>query len=397
MAPTLQGPDRPDDCPTRRFSSTLSDGNSRRPSGTSAIPARTRACGGNAVMSRLSSEMAPAVGWCRPMIERSSVDLPAPFAPMMARVSPGATERLTSVSACRYPCRTVRLRTSSIDNDSQVDLLDLRVREHLFRIAFGDQSAAGEANDAADGARERVHDMLHPDDGHPSLPDILHDLNQLGDFGIRQPTGYLIEQEDARLGGEPARQLEPLALKQAETSGWTVRVPREPGLLEDPGGNRVALDSGEPTTAIGGHQQVLENRHVLEGTGHLVGARDPHAAPRCRIEPEHRATIDEHVTRVGAQVTGDHREQRALAGAVGADDPHRLPCRKAQRQTVGDRDPAEPLADAGQLEKGGLRPCFPSPACGGGQGGGVAHGLVGTRSPLTGTFLFALLSTTTML
>src|SRR5438477_3855443 len=144
MAPTLQGPDRPDDWPTSRFSSTLSDGNSRRPSGTSAIPTRTRACGGNAVMSRPSSKIAPAVGWRRPMIERSSVDLPAPLAPMLARVLLGATVRLTSVRACRYPCRTVRLRTSSIDVDSQVDLLDLRVGENLFRIALGDQPAAGE-------------------------------------------------------------------------------------------------------------------------------------------------------------------------------------------------------------------------------------------------------------
>src|SRR5438067_10115350 len=137
MAPTLQGPDRPDDWPTRRFSSTLSDGNSRRPSGTSAIPARTRACGGNAVMSRPSSEMAPAAGWCRPMIERSSVDLPAPLAPMMARVSPGATERLISLSACRYPCRTVRLRTPSHGSDSPGDLRDLRGGENLFLTALG--------------------------------------------------------------------------------------------------------------------------------------------------------------------------------------------------------------------------------------------------------------------
>jgi hypothetical protein len=41
------------------------------------------------------------------MIERKRVDFPAPLAPMMARVSPGATARLISVRACKYPCRTV--------------------------------------------------------------------------------------------------------------------------------------------------------------------------------------------------------------------------------------------------------------------------------------------------
>src|SRR6202171_1238024 len=380
-ARTSQEPGRPDDCPTNRFSSTLSDGNSRRPSGTSAIPSRTRACGGSAVMSRPSSRIEPVVGWCRPMIERSNVDLPAPLAPMIARVSPGATARLTSVSACRYPCRTVRLRTSSIDVDSQVHLLDLRVGKNRLRVAFCDQATAGEADDAADGAGRRVHDMLHPDDGHRSLPYLLHDIDQLGDFRIREAAGDLIEPEDARLRRPPARELEAFALQQAEASGRTVRVLRQPRLLQDPGCDRVTLEAGKLPTAIGRDQQVLEDGHVLERTWDLVGPRDPHATPGCGVEPQDRAPIDAHVTRVGLQVAGDHREQRALPGTVRPDDPNRLSCLEAQRQAVGDRDPTEALADAGQLEKGRLR----------------RHGLVGTRAPFTGTFLFALLSTTCML
>src|SRR5207302_8211817 len=202
------------------------------------------------------------------MIERSNVDLPAPLAPMMARVSPGARLRLTSVSACRYPCWTVRLRTSSIDVDSEVNLFHLRVGENLLRIAFCDQAAAGEADDAAHGARERVHDVLHPDDRNSTLPDLLDDLDQLGDFGIREPAGDFIEQEDARLGREAARELEAFALQQAETAGGTIRVLRQSGFLQDPRGNHVTLDSRKLAAAIGGHQQVLEYGHVFEGPRH---------------------------------------------------------------------------------------------------------------------------------
>src|SRR5207245_1847999 len=147
---------------------------SRRPSGTSAIPLRTRACGGSAVMSRPSSRIEPALGWCRPMIERSSVDLPAPLAPMIASVSPDATLRLTRVSACRYPCRTVSSLTSSIDVDPQVHLLDLRVGEHALRVAFSDQPATGEADDPTDGAGPGVQDVLHPDDGDQPLLEDAH-------------------------------------------------------------------------------------------------------------------------------------------------------------------------------------------------------------------------------
>src|SRR6266852_1073191 len=177
-------PTRSVDRPISRFSSTLSEGNSRRPSGTRAIPWRTRACGGNAVMSRPSSRIEPALGRCRPMTVRSSVDFPAPLAPMMARVSAADTVRLISVSACKYPCRTVRLRTSSIDVDPQVHLLDLGVGQHLLRLAFRDQAAGGEADDAADGAGQRVHDVLYPDDRDRALAHLLDDLDQLRHFGV---------------------------------------------------------------------------------------------------------------------------------------------------------------------------------------------------------------------
>src|SRR5216683_4992636 len=133
------------------------------------------------------------------MTVRRSVDLPAPLAPMMARVSPGDTLRLISVSACRYLCRTLRLRTSSIDVDPQVHLLHLRVGKHLPRLAFRDQASSGEADDAAHGAGQRVHDMLHPDDRNRSLPHLLDDLDQLRHLGVGQAAGDRSEEHTSEL------------------------------------------------------------------------------------------------------------------------------------------------------------------------------------------------------
>ncbi len=70
--------------PTCRFSWTDSDPNSRLPSGTMRIPCRARRSGRSPVTSFPSNRIEPVVGWCRPAIVRSSVDLPAPFAPMIA-------------------------------------------------------------------------------------------------------------------------------------------------------------------------------------------------------------------------------------------------------------------------------------------------------------------------
>ncbi len=87
-----------------RFSSTESEGNSRRPSGTSAMPRATTAWAG-CVADRLAVE----AGWHRgvtrsaPAMHLSSVDLPAPLAPITATTSPGATLSETPNSAWKSP------------------------------------------------------------------------------------------------------------------------------------------------------------------------------------------------------------------------------------------------------------------------------------------------------
>ena len=42
-------------------------------------------------MSRPSNEIVPRRGWFSPLIERSVVDLPAPFAPISVTISPSRT------------------------------------------------------------------------------------------------------------------------------------------------------------------------------------------------------------------------------------------------------------------------------------------------------------------
>jgi hypothetical protein len=77
----------------------VSEPNRRLPSGTMTIPAVARRSGRTLVMSLPSYRIVPSVGWCRPAIVRSRVDLPAPFAPMIAYTSPGNTRSETPSSA----------------------------------------------------------------------------------------------------------------------------------------------------------------------------------------------------------------------------------------------------------------------------------------------------------
>src|SRR6266567_4687201 len=62
--------------PSRRFSSTVSLGNTLRPSGIQATPAAMTLCVGSAVMSWPSNAIRPARGGVSPRIERISVVLP---------------------------------------------------------------------------------------------------------------------------------------------------------------------------------------------------------------------------------------------------------------------------------------------------------------------------------
>ena len=57
-------------------------GKSFRPSGDCEIPRLTMSCAGTVVMSRPWKTMRPRRGWLSPLIDRSVVDLPAPFAPI---------------------------------------------------------------------------------------------------------------------------------------------------------------------------------------------------------------------------------------------------------------------------------------------------------------------------
>ncbi len=75
----------------------------RRPSGACAILSRAISCVGNWVMSRPAKVMWPSRARGLPKIVIISVDLPAPFAPMSATISPSPTSTSTPLSAVMWP------------------------------------------------------------------------------------------------------------------------------------------------------------------------------------------------------------------------------------------------------------------------------------------------------
>ena len=98
---TVHGPpDRSRDA-RRRCSSTVSEGQTRRPCGTYPTPRSVIAFGGRPRISSPSSRTLPEAG-TSPVIALHSVVLPMPFRPTTA-VTPWSRLRETSWSACARP------------------------------------------------------------------------------------------------------------------------------------------------------------------------------------------------------------------------------------------------------------------------------------------------------
>ena len=67
------------------------------------MPSLTILCGGLVVMSFPWKRIVPLRGWLSPLIERSVVDLPAPFAPISVTISPSRTSSEMPFSAWIEP------------------------------------------------------------------------------------------------------------------------------------------------------------------------------------------------------------------------------------------------------------------------------------------------------
>ena len=89
--------------PSRRFSSTERVGKTPRPPGMSDRPCRATASACSPVIASPSSQTAPPPTLTSPLAPFSRVDLPAPFVPSSATISPSCTSRSTPKRICTGP------------------------------------------------------------------------------------------------------------------------------------------------------------------------------------------------------------------------------------------------------------------------------------------------------
>src|SRR5438067_13751240 len=200
--------------PRRRLSSTLKGANTRRPSGTSATPRATMAWLFAAASSTPSSWMLPARCAIVPVIAAMSVDLPAPFGPSSATVSPRSTcrEMLCNTGAAPWLARSSLMRSMA----AEIGVHYRRVRANFGRQSIGDLRTEIEHHHAVREGQEKVHVVLDEQYRDAARGDAADDVGKTRAFGGRQPGGWLVEEDEARLAGERARDLEEPPLAEGE-------------------------------------------------------------------------------------------------------------------------------------------------------------------------------------
>ena len=169
----------------------------------------------------------------------------------------------------------------------------------------------------------------------PLRVDAADRLDQLVAFALRQPAGDLVEQQQARVGGERARHFQPLAVEQRQRAADPVGLRGKAGLLEDLADLIDHIGLALVLAEAGGDQQVLGDRQLLEGMRHLVRAADAGKAAALRRDAGDVLAVELDRAGIGRHRAGDQREQRGLAGAVRADDAQRLALGDRQRDVVG--------------------------------------------------------------
>src|SRR5262249_39658322 len=150
--------------------------------------------------------------------------------------------------------------------------------------ARADETAAMEDDEAIDQGNEGVNDVLDPDDRHAGAADVADQVDQRGALVLGEPAGDLVEQQDARLGRERARELEPLAVEQRERAGAPVGLVGEPAAADQLDAAGIDLALAVAAAERGRHHEILEHGHAAERLRDLERAADAEAAAALRRE-----------------------------------------------------------------------------------------------------------------
>src|SRR5258707_106248 len=357
---------RPGRDATIRFSSTLSEGKISRSCATQPSPLRARQCAPACVISRPRQMTAPRLTRVKPMMVRSSVDLPTPLRPRMARLPPSGTAIVmpSSTTASPYPARTSSSASSAsaMARPAQIDVAHAHVGGDFPRRALYQDPPAPHQDKAMRKTKSEIHGVL--DEQHGDVAgEMGDDRKQLGALAPWHARRGLIQQQHLRLGGECERYLQQPLLAIGELAGRPIAARSEPQRNEDRMRllDRIAIGRQLPPPTSGVALPLADRkRHRLERAEvgkqriDLKGAHEAAFDALLGLERRDVVFAKENMSPVRPEHAGHEIDQRRFAGAVRSDQRITLALRQFELDVLGDDERAEALIQAARGQGRGV-------------------------------------------
>ena len=186
-----------------------------------------------------------------------------------------------------------------------------------------------------------------------------HDANEICNLGFAQSRGRLVHDDEPRLHGERAGDLDELLLGDGKVAHLRHRIALEPDALGD--GLRLFSQASpayeQPRARFAPNEHVLGDRHV-GGEGELLVDRDDAGALGVVGRRKNDRLAEQlDFARIRALGAGQNLEQRRLASAILAQERMDLRRSHFEMDVLQRKHAGKALADASHFEDGPARHC----------------------------------------
>src|SRR6266436_2908532 len=232
----------------------------------------------------------------------------------------------------------------------EIGLDDPTVRGDGAGRTLGDLLAERQHHDAVGERHDRPHVVLDEQHGHSARADGADEPDHGVDLGRVEPGHDFVEQQQSRLRGERARQLEPLTISEREAGRDVSRPRAQPDALNDGPSRSESVPHGGMADQ-GRDPDVVDDGELRERPDDLEGARQPEPADLMGLEAVEPATGEADLARIGSEEPREQVEDGGLPRPVGPDHSQHLALGQRQVEPAHGLEPPEALAESRDLEE----------------------------------------------
>src|SRR5262249_15377153 len=295
--------------------------------------------------------MFPRHALISPMSVRSSVVLPAPFAPSSTTVSCSPTLRSTphSTRTLPYPASRPAMSSSAEGEDSggilasEKNLDHARIPHRIAKHALENLPAGVHHDDAVGDLVDEAHQMLDHEQRDAGARQLLELVGDALELGRIEAGRELVHEQEPRAGGKRAGEVEHFLLGAVELGRGPLRELRK---LEG-GEERIGIDRPLGMAAVrDGDLHILAHAERQEGVRFLEGGVDAEMHEAVRGKARDRPALEMDLPGFRPVEAGDDVDASRLAGTVGADEPENLPRLEIEIELVERPEAAAALHEA---------------------------------------------------